>query len=60
MPLATGIGGGLSAAYMLGLGRDNTATSAARQQASTAGGYTPFTNQAQADLYGGVALTTPF
>jgi len=26
MPLATGIGGGVSAAYMLGLGRDNTAT----------------------------------
>ena len=29
-PLATGIGGGLSAAYMLGMGRDNTA--AAQQQ----------------------------
>ena len=27
-PLATGIGGGLSAAYMLGMGRDNTATAA--------------------------------
>ena len=26
LPLATGIGGGLSAAYMLGMGRDNTAT----------------------------------
>ena len=30
-PLATGIGGGLSAAYMLGLGRDNTQTAAAQQ-----------------------------
>jgi len=27
-PLATGIGGGLSAAYMLGMGRDNTQAAA--------------------------------
>jgi len=31
-PLATGIGGGISAAYMLGLGRDNTATGAQKTQ----------------------------
>jgi hypothetical protein len=35
MPLATGIGGGLSAAYMLGMGRDNTQTAAATQPQAT-------------------------
>ena len=34
-PLATGIGGGLSAAYMLGLGRDNTQTGAAANRFPT-------------------------
>jgi len=32
LPLATGIGGGLSAAYMMGMGRDNT------QQGTVQGG----------------------
>ena len=36
-PLATGIGGGLSAAYMLGLGRDNTQAPAAQQAAPMMG-----------------------
>ena len=35
MPIATGIGGGLSAAYMLGMGRDNTQTAATGFQPST-------------------------
>jgi len=41
MPLATGIGGGLSAAYMLGLGRDNTETAATQSNPFIpASGYT--------------------
>ena len=37
MPLATGIGGGLSAAYMLGMGRDNTAAGQADPYVYTPG-----------------------
>jgi hypothetical protein len=36
-PLATGIGGGLSAAYMMGMGRDNTAAAAQQQQQTPPG-----------------------
>ena len=42
MPLATGIGGGLSAAYMMGMGRDNTATAAATQPQPLASAGNPF------------------
>ena len=36
-PLATGIGGGLSAAYMLGMGRDNTQAGAVQQPVASYG-----------------------
>ena len=43
-PLATGIGGGLSAAYMLGMGGQNTGAAALHNQGGGGRGYTSATN----------------
>ena len=50
MPLATGIGGGLSAAYMLGMGGQNTGSTALHNQAGGGRGYTSATNPLLGDL----------